>query len=457
MLTCSLFLQMPAVSSSFRIEASACLRLAAPLVIAQLCFVGMTVTDTVLAGRLGEQTLAAVALGGSLWTPPFLFFLGVCAAASPIIAQLYGARTGGAALGVVLRRALRLALLLGLLWWLLMRFISRPVLVWLGLPDELLSATLEYVYALSWGAPGACLFFVLRSGSEGIGQSRPIMACGLSGLAVNALLAYVLMFGRLGLPALGATGAGIATALTLWLMAGGLALFYARHRHYQPLMLFARSAAPGPSGSLEMLRIGLPIGLTLMFEAGIFSFMGLLMARFSGTAVAAHQIALSFAALTFMVPLGVALATTVRVAQAAGAHDAPRVRLAGRTGILLALGFNLVSTFIMLVLPRQIVALYTDAGEVSELAVLLLRLAGLFQLWDALQVAANGALRGIKDTRAPMALTLFAYWGIALPVGYWLGFGQGQGPAGLWIGLIAGLAAAAVLLNARFHALTKPV
>ncbi|MGH8457867.1 MAG: MATE family efflux transporter, partial [Nevskiales bacterium] len=149
----------------------------------------------------------------------------------------------------------------------------------------------------------------------------------------------------------------------------------------------------------------------------------------------------------------------VRVGQAAGANDPQRVRLAGRTGILLALGFNLVSTFIMLVFPRQIVALYTDATEVSELAVLLLRLAGLFQIWDALQVAANGALRGIKDTRAPMALTLFAYWGIALPVGYCLGFGlgfgQGYGPVGLWIGLIAGLVAAAIFLNARFYALTR--
>lgn len=450
---------MPVVSPSFRTEAIACLRLAGPLVIAQLSFVGMTVTDTLMAGRLGEQTLAAVALGGSLWIPPFLFFMGICAAASPIVAQLQGARANATGMGAFLRIALRTALLLGLLWWLLMRLGSKPVLDWLGLSPELSAVCLDYVDALSWGAPGACLFFVLRSGSEGIGLSRPIMICGLSGLVINAGLAWLLMFGRFGLPALGATGAGIATAITLWLMAGGLALFYAQHRHYRSLALFARNASAAPAGNAEMLRIGIPIGITLMLEAGIFSLVGLLMARFSGTAVAAHQIALSFAALTFMVPLGIAFATTVRVGYAAGALDAAGVRQAGRVGIVLALGFNLFSTLIMLVFPRQIVALYTTAPAVSELAVVLLQLAGLFQLWDALQVAANGALRGIKDTRAPMVLTLLAYWGIALPVGYCLGFGlgfdQGIGPAGLWIGLIAGLFAAAVLLNVRFYALTK--
>lgn len=441
--------------TTLRIEAAACLRLAGPLIIAQLSFIGITVTDTLMAGRLGEATLAAVAMGGNLWMPPFLLFMGICLAVAPMVAQLYGASVAQGVIGAVMRRTLWVALLLGMLWWSLMYPASVLVLDWLGLDAGLRADSLDYVMAISWGAPAACLFFVLRSGSEATGFSRPIMVCGLAGLALNILLDYLLMFGHWGLPALGATGAGLASAISLWFMAIALALYYARHRHYRGIALFAQGKTIAPTGAAEMLKIGMPMGITLVMEAGIFSLVGLLMARFSSTAVAAHQIAISFAAFTFMVPLGVAMATTARVGQAQGRGDRAGVRRAGAAGIGLALGFNLISTLIMLVFPRQVVALYTEASEVSELAVQLLRLAGLFQLWDALQVSANGALRGLKDTRVPMGLTLLAYWAVGLPVGYGLGFGLGQGPAGLWIGFIAGLFAAAVLLNTRFYRLTQ--
>jgi multidrug resistance protein, MATE family len=442
------------VNPAVRTEAIACLRLAGPLIVAQLSFIGITVTDTLMAGRLGEATLAAVAMGGNLWMPPFLFFMGICLAVAPMVAQLFGAGVAPATMGAVMRRTLVAAMMLGLLWWGLMHPLSRWVLDWLELSPQLHSDSMDYVHAISWGAPAACLFFVLRSGSEAIGFSRPIMVCGLAGLALNILLDYLLMFGRWGFPAMGATGAGLASAISLWFMAAALAGYYAWHRHYRAFALFTRGLA-APTGAVEMLRIGLPMGITLVMEAGIFSLVGLLMARFNSTAVAAHQIAISFAAFTFMVPLGVAMATTARVGQARGRGDGVGVRRAGTVGIGLALGFNLVSTFIMLVFPRQVVALYTEAPEVSELAVQLLRLAGLFQLWDALQVSANGALRGLKDTRVPMLLTLLAYWAIGLPIGYGLGFGLGQGPSGLWIGFIAGLFAAAAFLNTRFYRLTK--
>ncbi len=449
------FSRAATVSPLFRTEVLACLRLAGPLIVAQLSFIGITVTDTLMAGRLGEATLAAVAMGGNLWMPPFLLFMGICLAVAPMVAQLYGAAAESAAIGAVMRRALLAALLLGLLWWSLMYPASTVVLDWLELEPQLRSDSLDYVIAISWGAPAACLFFVLRSGSEATGFSRPIMVCGLAGLALNILLDYLLMFGRWGFPAMGATGAGLASAISLWFMAASLAAYYVLHRHYREIALFGHGRVTAPTGAVEMLKIGLPMGITLVMEAGIFSLVGLLMARFSSTAVAAHQIAISFAAFTFMVPLGVAMAATARVGQALGRRDGAGVRRAGAAGIGLALGFNLISTFIMLVFPRQVVALYTEAPEVSELAVQLLRLAGLFQLWDALQVSANGALRGLKDTRVPMLLTLLAYWAIGLPVGYGLGFGLEQGPAGLWFGFIAGLFAAAVFLNTRFYRLTK--
>lgn len=435
---------------NLRREAAACLKLAGPLVAAQLSFVGMMVTDTLMAGRMGASTLAAVALGSSLWSPVFLFFLGICAATSPIVAQAVGAGAAPARIGAHLRQALTLALLLGAGWWLMLRLAAAPLVALLDLPPALAGQCLAYVKALTWGAPGACLFFMLRFAAEGLGQTRPVMRCALAGLLLNAAFCYVLMFGKFGLPALGAQGAGYATAMVLWLLALGMAAHYAWHRSLRPVRLFHVEPRLPFASQRETLSVGLPIAVTIVMEAGIFALMGLLMAGFGAITVAAHQIALSFAALAFMVPLGLALATTVRVGQALGSGDVAGMGLRGWTGIGLATLCNLFSTSLMLLKPEWITALYTDDPAVAAQAEVFLRLGGVFQLFDALQVGANGALRGLKDTRAPMWLTLTAYWLIGLPVGYGLAFHSELGAAGLWWGYVAGLFAAAALLSLRF-------
>lgn len=443
------------MNSSFRIEAIACLRLAAPLVIAQLSFVGMTLTDTILAGRFSGAALAAVAVGWNLWSPFFLFFMGICAAVSPIVAQQVGAGIASTDTGAFLRRALRLALGLGVAWWLMLNLGAGLVISVLGLPADAATLSVAYLRALSWGAPGACLFFVLRSAHEGMGHSRPVMICGLLALAANFVLVYALMNGRFGLPAMGVVGAGIGTAIVLWLMPAGLALWMWRRPRYAALALFQRTHVAIAEGARDILRIGLPVGIAFLLEVGVFSVAGLLMARFSATAVAAHQVAITFAAFTFMMPVGIALATTARVGQAAGARDATGVRLRGRVGITLALLIMVPPALLMIAAPQWIVALYTDDPAVTSLAESLLRLAGLWQLWDGLQVAAGGALRGLKDTRMTMWICVLAYWLVALPLGYSLGFNAGLGPPGLWWGLVAGLVVAAVALNLRFYVLTK--
>jgi len=263
------------------------------------------------------------------------------------------------------------------------------------------------------------------------------------------------MYGAFGVPRLGALGSGIATALVLWLQTIAFALYVLRSRRYRDLHLAARFEAPQWNALRELLHIGVPMGVTLLMEAGLFVAVALVIGTLGTDVVAGHQVAINVASVTFMVPLGLALATTVRVGHAVGRGDAQGVRDAGLVGIALTLCTQLVSSGLMLLLPQRIAALYTADAGVIALASQLLVLAGLFQFSDGIQVAANGALRGLKDTRIPMFITLFAYWGVGMPVGWWLAFPHGLGARGMWMGLIAGLSMAALLLSHRFWKLAR--
>lgn len=280
---------------------------------------------------------------------------------------------------------------------------------------------------------------------------RPVLGIALAALLLNACANYVLVYGTFGAPALGAEGCGWATAFTLWSMALCLGAFVMRDRAYSQLRLFDKLEMPRPLAWLESLQVGIPIGASIFMEASLFGTVGLLMAAFGSAAVAGHQVAINFTALTFMVPVGLALATTIRVGHAVGRGDLSGARLNGRTGITIALIIMTFPAVLMAVWPHWIVALYTDAPHVARRAEEFLRLAALFQFADGLQVAAAGALRGFKDTRVPMLITFFAYWCIGLPLGAYLGFVALERPAGLWWGLIVGLAVAALLLNLRFY------
>ncbi len=441
------------LAGRWRREAGACLRLAGPLILAQLAMIGMEVADVIMAGRLGALALSAVALGVSLSMPVLLFFMGVCMAVSPMVAFHVGA---GARQHIApyVAQSLWLALALGVVWWALYR--AAPWMVGVvNVEPELERLAVGYLQAMAWGAPGACLMFVLRFMFEGMGRTRPVMVVGFFGLVVNIAANYVLMYGAFGLPELGAVGTGWATALTLWLMAGVMALCTLWDAPVRRLHVFAALGRPAPSQWGQTLRLGIPVGVTIFLEAGLFGALGLLMALFGGTAVAAYQIAANFSALAFMLPLGIALATTARVGRAAGAHDVHEARFCGGVGMTLGLVVMIVPLVVMGLFPQQIAGLYTADPHIAALAVGLLRLAVLFQLFDGLQVAAAGALRGFKDTRVPMAITLFAYWAVGLPIGWWVGFVQDGGPRGLWWALIAGLGTAALLLLWRFHRVTR--
>jgi multidrug resistance protein, MATE family len=327
---------------------------------------------------------------------------------------------------------------------------ATPIIALIGVAPGLRGEVEEFLHAISWGAPALTCYLALRGLSEGLSITRPSMYFSLGGLGVLAPLGYALMFGKLGLPPQGARGCAIATALVLWLEMIAFAFYVTRHRDYRGLGLGERFDPPALEPIGKLLWLGLPMGVTLLAEGGLFVAVALAIGTLGENVVASHQVALNIASFFFMIPLGLAMAITVRVGHAVGRGDARGVRYAGFCGIGLTLATQTVSAGLMLSMPHVIASFYTRDVGVIATASELIALAGLFQFSDGIQVASNGALRGVKDTRVPMVVTLFAYWMVGMPVGWWLAFRQGLGARGMWMGLIAGLSVAAVLLFTRF-------
>ena len=439
---------------TLRTEIRRTLALAAPLVLTQLAQISMGFVDTVMVGRLGAGDLAGVALGSSVFFTLLMVCMGVVLAVGPMVSQAHGAEDAEP-MGRSVRQGLWLGLAMAipavaLLWNI------APVLRLLGQEEATIVRTQAYLRAIAWGFLPFLWFVVLRSFVEGVSRPRPVTLIAFMGVGLNVAANYVLMYGKLGLPALGLVGTGWASTLVYWTMFGLLLLYVQGKRDFRAYRLFARLGKPDWHYFRELFRIGWPIGASLGIESGLFMITVMMMGWISTTALAAHQVAIQCAAFTFMVPLGIGLATSVRVGQAAGRGDAAGVRRAGGVGIGLAAFVMLGAAVAFRTVPRAIVSLYLDLGDpandaVVATAVALLGVAAVFQVFDGVQVAASGALRGLKDTRAPMLIGLFSYWGVGLTGGYVLGFVLGLGPTGLWWGLVLGLGTAAVLLGRRFH------
>lgn len=443
-------------AGELRREARQNLRLAAPLAAAQLSIIGMHTVDTLMAGRLGAGALAAVAVGANVWFLSFIIFMGLLMAVSPIVAQRVGAGRPAAETGAFLRNALALAVLLGLVWMVLVAVIADPVLDLLQLQAATRVTAEAYLRAIAWSAIPFCLCFVMRNGCEGHGAILGPVVAGVIALTTNALVNLPLMYGYLGFPALGAVGTAWGTVIATTVMVLVYALIYLRDPRLRALGLFSqmpRLAAP----LWEIARVGVPISACVVAEAWLFSIGALMMAPFGGDVIAAHQIAINFASLVFMIPLSIGLATTVRVGQAMGAGNVDGAALRGRVGIGLGASFGLCSATAIALFPGLIIGLYTEVPPVVNLAVKFLGLAAIFQIFDCIQATANGALRGLKDTRIPMALTILAYWLVGMPLGAWLTYGTSVGPAGVWCGFILGLATAATGLSLRFLRRTRLV
>ncbi|MCW3473780.1 MATE family efflux transporter [Limobrevibacterium gyesilva] len=431
-------------------EVRATLRLAAPLIASQLAAVGQNVVDIMLAGHLGAHVLGAVAVGTNVWSLALMTTVGMMMALSPSVAQLDGARRRDE-IGPLFRQALWLALGAGLLFMAAVYLAGPKLVAAMGIAPALIPDVTAFLHAVSFAAPAVSLYMALRGLSEGLSLPRPSMLFSLLGLILLAPIGYVLMY-QVGL---GAFGSGIAMSVVCWLQLLGFAAYVRRHPRYRRLGWERGRRGPDPAAIAGLLRLGGPMAVSVLMEVGLFSGAALFVARFGETAVASHQVALSVASVTFMVPLGIALATTVRVGNAAGRGDRAGVRRAGFIGIGLAVACQAVAALVMLVLPLTIAGLYTGDPAVLQTAAGLLFLAALFQLSDGIQVASAGALRGLKDARLPMLITIFSYWAVGMPTGWFLAFAQDWRTPGMWVGLIAGLTCAAGLLLARFHMLSR--
>lgn len=425
------------------------LALALPLVLSQISSMAMNIVDTVLAGRYGPTTLAAVGVGSAVWSVVILVSIGVLMAVPPTVSQLNGAGRRRD-IGAVFRQALWLALMLGLALIVVVRA-GAVALTPLGITPEARPEAVAFLNAISWGAPGLALYFCLRNLSDGVAWTFPSMVAGLSGLAALVPLGYVLMF----IVDLGAAGLGYAVACVLWGQALGLALYLRRSPRFADLGLFARFDPPRWAPIRDLLALGLPMGVSVFMEGSLFVATALIIGTLGTTQMAAHQVAILAASLFFMVPLGVAMATTVRVGHAVGAGDASGVRWAAGAGYSLAMLAQTLSAVILVAGGAMLASLVSPDPAVVSLAALLMAYAAVFQYPDGFQALSAGALRGLKDTRVPMFITVLAYWGLGLPMGYWLGIVRGQGAPGLWTGLIVGLSVAACLLGWRFWRLAR--
>jgi MATE family multidrug resistance protein len=447
-------LMMATPDSSWRAHSKSLLRLGGPLIVNNLAVAGMQFADAVMAGRLGADALAAVAVGGSVWFLGFSFCLGLLMAISPIAARHFGAGDHRL-IGRYTRQGIYLGLVMGAPLILVGQFAVEPLLTLIGIDPEFRHLTVGYVGAIMFGAPGIFAFLALRFTTEGIGHTRPIMFTSMFALTCNVFLNYVLMFGKFGVPAMGAVGCGAASAITMWIVALVLAAHMFFSKHYKPFEIFSRVAPLRMPVLKEIISLGVPIAITITAEAGLFAAVSILMGTRGTEITAAHQIAINFAATMFMVPLALSSATTVRVGQLIGAGELQYARISGAVGIGLCAFFMSLSALFLLIFRDAVVGLYTDDVAVKGIAISLLLMAAIFQIADGVQIGAAGALRGYKDTRVPMAVNMFAYWVLAFPLAFLAAITFKAPPNYVWGGFVAGLGTAAILLTWRYNRLSK--
>ena len=430
------------------------LTLAGPLIVNNLAVAGMQLADAMMAGRLGAEALAAVAVGGSVWFFCFTVVLGVKLALSPIIARLYGAGTPEL-IGRYTRQGVYLAIAIGLPLMFVVRSFVGPALAWLGIDEGFRALTVDYVRIVVLGAPAIFVFLAFRFTTEGIGRTGPIMYTSIFALVCNVFFNWVFMYGNLGAPAMGAAGTAVASALTMWLLMLALVVIFLVDPAYRPLAIFDRLSPPRPEVLWEVVRLGVPISITVTAEVGLFSATSVLMGTRGADVSAAHQIALSLATTAFMVPLALSSALVVRVGHELGRQRFADARYAGWLGILncgLCMG---LSATLMLLLRDFLVGLYIGDPRVTGIALSLLLMAAIFQVADGIQIGAAGALRGYRDTTWAMFINTFSYWVLAFPLAYLAAVQLMLDPMFIWGGFVVGLSVAALLLSIRFRFVSR--
>ena len=441
-------------NAAWRAELRASLALAWPLILANLTQQIIQATDVLLMGRLGATQLAAATLALNLTFTFNIFLLGLITASSPMMATALGHRSNAVR---EVRRTFRAGLWLIAMamppYWLLLWHVGDLMRAF-GQSAELAEQGQTFLRAYMWCTAPWLLFQLLRNFVSALQRPRIVLWLSLYGIGLNALLSWALIFGHFGLPRLGLLGGGVGSTLTWLIMCGALVAVATRERRFRRFHLFGNMWRFDGQRTLAMGRLGWPIGVTMALEMGVFALAAYFMGWIGAPAVAAHAVALQIAAMTFMVPLGLGQAATVRVGLALGRRDENGIARAGWTAWVIGVGFMGAMAVLMWAFPRELVTLFLEDvpanALVIGLAVSFLQVAAAFQLVDAAQVIGAGMLRGLHDTRWPLLFALFGYWVVGLGIGAWLAFAADWKGVGIWVGLASGLAAVAILMLARW-------
>lgn len=438
-------------------EASTLIKLATPVLIASVAQTGMGFVDTVMAGGVSAIDMAAVSIAASIWLPSILFGVGLLMALVPVVAQLNGSGKQNK-IPFEIHQGCTMAVLISLPI-ILVLLQTETILSLMDVETLMQEKTIGYMHAVVFAVPAFLLFQALRSYTDGMSLTKPAMVIGFLGLLFNIPLNWIFVYGKFGVPAMGGVGCGVATMIVYWLMFFMLLFYVMTSERLAHIKLFETFHRPDWKAQLRLLRLGFPVAAALFFEVTLFAVVALLVAPLGSLVVAAHQVALNFSSLIFMLPMSIGAAVSIRVGHTLGEEDSHGAAIASNVGLIVGVGTAVLTAGLTVLFREQVALLYTDNPEVVSLAMTLLLFAAFYQMVDAVQVIAAGALRGYKDMAAIFNRTFIAYWVLGLPSGYVLAMTdwlvEPMGAKGFWIGFIIGLSSAAVMLGLRLYWVQK--
>lgn len=425
--------------------------LALPILITQFCQAALGVVDAIMAGQVSALDLAAVAVGSGIWLPLFLLATGILIATTPLIGEAIG-QDKHDQIPHITQQSLWTAGVIGIMGFVIVNLMPN-VLGLMGVPDNIRPIAAQYLHGVSFGFPAMAVYAVLRSYCEALGRPEPVTVISIIGLLADIPLNYIFIHGLFGMPELGGAGCGVATAIVLWitvlLLAGYTA--FTKRKQFATTRFFINFTAPNRVQISKLLALGIPIGISIFFEASLFSLGALVISPLGELATASHQVALSVTSQLFMIPISVAMALTIMVSNRFGEKNLIALRQVQATGLIWTVLIALTCMLGIWLFRPQLAAAFTDNPEVRAQAMHLLIFALAYQLFDGWQVNIAGILRGMQDTTIPMWVTLFCYWIVALPLGVYLVRFTDIGAQGFWMALITGLFLSSILLTLRLR------